>query len=103
MLLNSHLLFELSSCSIFLQVYFSMNSLDTCLEILKILPTQFDLNRCICNLGMEGTEVTQEQAQESLDAVIQASKEDTEKKLETMFDYLEGKVKLTIMLLIMMY
>ena len=52
---------------------------------------------------MEGTEVTQEQAQESLDAVIQASKEDTEKKLETMFDYLEGKVKLTIMLLIMMY
>ena len=70
-----------------------MNSLDTCLEILKILPAQFDLNRCICNLGMEGTEVTQEQAQESLDAVIQASKEDTEKKLEMMFDKLEDKVK----------
>ena len=71
-----------------------MNSLDTCLEILKILPTQFDLNRCICNLGMEGTEVTQEQAQESLDAVIQASQEDIEKKLETMFAILEAKVQL---------
>ena len=70
-----------------------MNSLDTCLEILKILPTQFDLNRCICNLGMEGTEVTQEQAQESLDAVIQASKDDIEKKIETMFANLEAKVK----------
>lgn len=41
---------------------------------------------------MEGTEVTQEQAQESLDAVIQASKDDIEKKLETMFTNLEIKV-----------
>lgn len=69
-----------------------MNSLDTCLKILKTLPTQFDLNRCICNLDMEGTEVTQSQAQESLDAVIQASQEDIEKRLENIFAILEAKV-----------
>ena len=69
-----------------------MNSLDTCFEILKILPTQFELNRCICNLDVEGTEVTQEQAQESLDAVIQASQDDIEKKMETMLANLEAKV-----------
>lgn len=78
--------------TIFLQIYLSMNSLDTCLEILKILPTQFDLNRCVCNLDMEGTEVTQEQAQESLDAVILASQEEIEKKIDTMFAKLEARV-----------
>ena len=69
-----------------------MNSYDTCLEVLKILPVQFNLNRCVCNLDTEGTEVTQEQAQESLDAVIQASQEDIEKKLENMFKNIETKV-----------
>ena len=45
---------------------------------------------------MEGTEVTQEQAQESLDAVIQASNDDIEKKMEAMFAKLEAKVQLVV-------
>ena len=70
-----------------------MNSFDTCLEVLKILPTQFNLNQCVCNLDTEGTEVTQEQAQESLDTVIQVSQEDIEKKLENLFKNIETKVQ----------
>ena len=73
-----------------------MNSLDTCLEILKILPSQFDLNQCVCNLDSEGTEVTKEQAQVSLEAVIQASQEEIEKKLENVFTNIENKVLYTM-------
>jgi len=69
-----------------------MNSFDTCLEVLKILPTQFNLDQCVCCLDTEGTEVTQEQAQESLDTVIEVSQEDIEKKLETLFKNIEVKV-----------
>ena len=75
-----------------LQAFISMNSLDTCLEILKILPSQFELKQCICNLNSEGAEVTEEQAQVSLDAVIQASQEEIEKKLENVFTNIENKV-----------
>jgi len=69
-----------------------MNSFDTCLEVLKILPSKFNLNRCVCNLDTEGSEITQEQAQESFDTVIQVSQEDIEKKLETMFKKIEDQV-----------
>ena len=71
-----------------------MNNFDTCLEVLKILPSKFNLDQCVCCLDTEGTEVTQEQAQESLDAVIQVSQEDIEKKLEVLFKNIETKVNL---------
>jgi len=91
LLLCLHKDFSIFACS---QAFIGMNSLDTCLEILKILPSQFDLNRCICNLDSEGTEVTKEQAQVSLDAVIQASQEEIEKKLDNVFTNIENKVLL---------
>ncbi|XP_065898872.1 protein unc-13 homolog D-like isoform X2 [Dysidea avara] len=82
-----------SCCAVNPEIFMGMNSFDTCLEVLKILPTQFNLNQCVCNLDTEGTEVTQEQAQESLDTVIQVSQEDIEKKLENLFKNIETKLK----------
>ncbi|XP_065898869.1 protein unc-13 homolog D-like isoform X2 [Dysidea avara] len=91
---------RISCCSVNHQAFVSMNSLDTCLEILKILPSQFDLNQCVCNLDSEGTEVTKEQAQVSLEAVIQASQEEIEKKLENVFTNIENKIRLQLTLFI---